>query len=337
MAGRARAGTVLFRVAGGAGIGFGHVMRALSLARALRVPARLSLRGGPVAWRVALEGGAVLDDCRRARDLDAAGARLLVLDDPSARAARAWVAAARRLSMPSVSLHDLGLARVPSDLAVDASVGRTRGSWPAPRVLLGPEFTVLDPEIARLNRRPRMPARGQRVIVALGGGSLGRAAVHLGRELQRALPGTTVLVAPGFVAGSIAVAGVRCVAPSHFRRELAHATVAVLGGGVSLAEACALGIPAVGVAVVAGQVPTVRAFARRKLALDGGRLANQSPEAAVRVAQRVVGKVERLLEDQTMLGKMARTGRATIDGRGADRVADAIRRLTARGAGPLTG
>ena len=42
--------------------------------------------------------------------------------------------------------------------------------------------------------------------------------------------------------------------------ELARAGVAVVGGGVSLYEACAHGVAAVGVPVVAAQRPTVAAF-----------------------------------------------------------------------------
>ena len=45
--------------------------------------------------------------------------------------------------------------------------------------------------------------------------------------------------------------------------EMARASVAVVGGGVSLYEACAHGVAAVGVPVVAAQRPTVSAFVER--------------------------------------------------------------------------
>jgi len=60
--------------------------------------------------------------------------------------------------------------------------------------------------------------------------------------------------------------GIEVVAPQRFRAALAQATVAVVAGGTTLYEACALGTPVVAVPVVPGQATTVRRFVRAGLA-----------------------------------------------------------------------
>ena len=61
-------------------------------------------------------------------------------------------------------------------------------------------------------------------------------------------------------------AGIDVGAAGAFRAALAQATVAVVAGGTTLYEACALGTPVVAVPVVPGQTTTVRRFVRAGLA-----------------------------------------------------------------------
>jgi spore coat polysaccharide biosynthesis predicted glycosyltransferase SpsG len=103
---------------------------------------------------------------------------------------------------------------------------------------------------------------------------------------------------------------------------MARASVAVVGGGVSLYEACALGTPAIGVPVVAAQRPTVAAFAARGAARGLTR-----GVSAGRVADECVS----LLSDAAMRRHLSRMGRRLIDGRGAFRAAAAVARLASAG------
>jgi spore coat polysaccharide biosynthesis predicted glycosyltransferase SpsG len=315
--------TVVFRVAAGPRVGFGHLVRCRSLARALGVAPAVSIRGTAatrrrarqLGWRV-LPGGL--------RDLARRRPAVLVIDDPGQAAAAAWVRTARRLGIAVASIHDLGLAPVPADLSIDGSVGRTANCGRRAR-LRGPRFAVLDPGVATARRHSRPADARPRVLVALGGGARGqRHAVTLGRALTAAHPLLEVRVASGFTAASpgSGVTRVRRVwAPNGLAGELHRATVAIVAGGVTLYEACALGVPVVATAVTAPQAATIRAMSRAGAAVSGGRLDRG------RDARRVAAAATALLDDALARRTLGRRGRALVDGHGAWRVAAAVRRL----------
>jgi hypothetical protein len=104
--------------------------------------------------------------------------------------------------------------------------------------------------------------------------------------------------------------------------ELAACDVAVVGGGVSLYEACARGVAAVGVPVVVPQRPTVRGFVLAGAARGD---ASRAPDV-----ERVARDVVQLLRSQSLRNALVGQGRKLVDGRGAERVADAIRHAIGR-------
>ena len=318
-AGARRRSTVAFRVAAGPRQGFGHLVRATVLARRLGVTSVVSPRGGAAAARIARSLGCRVVRGRPADVLRASGAGLLVLDDPVTHAARPWRLAAARAGVPVASLHDLGRGHVAADLTVDGSLSRRRGT---PRATLcGPAFCILDPRV----RRSRRPGRRPQVVIALGGGPRATAGRRLARAIRRRRPDVTVHVAPGFVRPITGEQRRRVdgpMSPARLLDELARATVAITGGGVTLYEACAMGVPVVAVAVVAGQRPTVRAFVRRRLAVAGGEGGTMERRAA--------SAVLRLLDDPRRRRSLSREGRRRFDGLGAVRVAAALRALMRR-------
>ena len=88
-------------------------------------------------------------------------------------------------------------------------------------------------------------------------------------------------------------------------------------------RAAALGVPAVAVAVVPAQQPTVRGLARRRAVVDGGALYTADAPARIsRVASALIAAPARC-------DALARTARQLVDGRGAERIAAALRRLAA--------
>lgn len=305
-------------------MGFGHVVRSRALARAIGAPHVVALRGtAATAGSVRAMGATVI-----ARSQDAIAAfrpEIVVIDDPSASEADRAMRMARALAVPVASVHDLGLAHVASDLVIDASV--IAGMRPRGVDLAGPRFTVLDPELIRL-RLPRGSRRPDSVLIALGGGAhVLRYGSTLAFGICDALPAARVVVAPGFAAGARPVlppGAAWLPEPRALPRALARCAVAVVGGGVTVAEACALATPVVAVAVVPAQRRTIQQFARAGAVIDGGRV------DAPGTARRVAAAVARLFGAAPQVRQMTARARGLVDGRGASRVASALTDLALR-------
>lgn len=312
---------ILFRAAAGPRRGFGHLVRCRSLARALGVRPLVCVRGTRETRDAALMLGCDVVTGPPARLLRNLGTDLLVVDDPVASHAAAWIAAARSARILVVTIHDLGLGSPTGDLVVDGSV--TRAARRARRQgTAGPAFAILDPSVSAL--REGTPSR-RGVLVALGGGPHEETVRDLVIAIARRTPFVEVRVAGGFASpdGSepaSAPANVKWLGPvADLPAQLSRAQVAVVGGGISLYEACAVGTPAVGVPVVPAQRPTVAGFIGRGAAL-GIRRAGVHPA-------RLAADVERMLRDDGLRRRIARTARRLVDGRGAHRAARAIAQL----------
>src|SRR5690349_3330875 len=97
---------VLFRVAAGPQVGFGHLARSRSLARALGVPPRVSIRGSLRTKATAATLGWDVVDLSSSEELAGLNADLIVVDDPLRSEADKWVGKARRIGVPVASVHD---------------------------------------------------------------------------------------------------------------------------------------------------------------------------------------------------------------------------------------
>ncbi|MEZ5316956.1 MAG: glycosyltransferase [Vicinamibacterales bacterium] len=313
---------VLFHVAAGPRLGFGHLVRCGVLARALGGRARLSLHGTAATRRVARRRGWILAD-RGVRAL-APEIDLLVVDDPSALRALTWVRRAHRRGLRVATFHDMGIGRVASDLTIDGSLAPARDGRRAD--LQGPRYAVLGsrPGAARRRSSDRRPLD---VVVALGGGAhVRRLGARLARAIRQSDPRARVAIAAGLtgLTPPVLPAGCRWLPSSaDLATALGAATVAVAAGGLTLQEACALGTPVVATAVVPAQRPAIRAWAAAGAVLDAGRATR--PQDVTRVAALVAA----LLADPRRRVALGRRARRLIDADGATRVARALRALVA--------
>ena len=311
--------TVLFRLAAGPRVGFGHVARCRALSGSLGVPPRLPGRGSGATTRAVQRLGLELVPGGLAAIARLTPA-MIVVDDPSAAHARPWVDGARRRGIPVAALCDGGVGRVDADLVIDGSVRATRTSR---RQLAGPRYAVVDARVTT-ERRAR-PRSGRRVCIAVGGGAHVFSQVPpLVAALARREPGLRIDVAPGFTnRRRPAQEAGQGIAPGALASTPPAPDPAVVAGGLTAYEACALGVPAVAVAVVPAQQPTVRGLARRRAVVDGGALYTAGAPARIsRVASALIAAPARC-------DALARTARQLVDGRGAERIAAALRRLAA--------
>ncbi len=306
-------------------IGGGHMMRCLTLASVLRS------RGHDVSFVMQRSGmlGPVRDAGVPLVELDAAQAGLeeviaakpdwIVVDHYGLDGE--WVRHARD-ALPRVSvlaMDDLDDRNWQADLVLDpARVRGGRRRFPVQGTLDGPGFALLRPEFA-VQRDEALERRGSRVerVVILPG--LMDAAGLAPRALD-ALKGRDVDVRVIMGASSQSRAAVEARVAIQERREViydaqdmaAHmvwADLCIGAGGGTAWERCALGLPTVAVAVAENQRPGIAA-----LEDAGGIIAAQLDDD-------LAGKVD---EAEMQLGALSQAAAALCDGRGAERVADAI-------------
>ncbi|MDH4064135.1 MAG: hypothetical protein OEW19_07020 [Acidobacteriota bacterium] len=318
---------VVFCAAAGPRLGFGHLVRCRSLARALGVEPVIALRGSRRTRDRATAMGGIVVDVSSAASLRALEPSLVVIDDPSATHAGRWLRRARTAGVPVATVHDLGLAYVASDVLIDGSL-RTGAAPTGSDVLAGPAYAILDPGVERTRHIRRRP-RPTRIFIALGGGHhIHAAAATLTSALARRLPRSDIRVARGFCPprGLPSLArGTWIEAPNGLAGELAEASVAIVAGGVTLYEACALGVPVVAVAVTAAQHQTIRAAACHGAAIDGGALPLDA-----RRGNDIAEAAARLLTNRARCARQSRAARRLVDARGAYRVAARLRALARR-------
>ena len=98
---------VLFRAAAGPTVGFGHLVRCRSIARALGVIPTVSLRGSRETASTASMRGFEVRKGGVALLRGTSRPDVLVIDDPMAQHAERWVRRAREARVPVDTLHDV--------------------------------------------------------------------------------------------------------------------------------------------------------------------------------------------------------------------------------------
>jgi spore coat polysaccharide biosynthesis predicted glycosyltransferase SpsG len=328
---------VLFRVAAGPLVGYGHLRRAVSLARALGVRPVVSLRGGAAASDVARRLGCRVVTGSANSVLAAERVAVVIVDMPSGDAARGWVAAARRAGARVVGVADNGIGCVDGDMTIDGGAAATQARRTTD--LRGPRYAILDPRLLTARSRRR---RANTVFIALGGGSRQRLANRAAAELLHRRPDVRVRIASGFAPtaamhhegheghdgrSNVARGDARIVhvpAKRSLAHELASCSVAIVGGGVTLYEACALGTPTVGLPVVRAQRTAIDACAAR------GAIVAARARTGVQTARAAAGLALGLLDSPSSRRRLSAAGRQLVDGLGAARIARLVTQRTGR-------
>ncbi|MBC2836301.1 UDP-2,4-diacetamido-2,4,6-trideoxy-beta-L-altropyranose hydrolase [Paragemmobacter straminiformis] len=359
------AASVAFRVDAAVHIGSGHVMRCLTLADALAARGHecnflCRDHAGHMADAILARGHGVhllptRDEARRdgwlgvdpAEDaaqslgvLERLGAGWLVVDHYALDAA--WERAVAGASMRVMAIDDLADRAHVVDMLVDPMPGHDAATHAGKatagcNLLLGPDYALLSPAFAgereqSLARRAK-PQLG-RVMVAMGGYDPADVTGRVLSVLTGALPQVEVDVVLGAQAVHLdrmrARAGgpVRLhVATPHMARLLRECDLVIGAGGTSAWERCCLGVPSLMVQLADNQTEVIGSLVRQgaALALGGVDDAMEARLLAALVA----------CADGAVLATMSAAAARVTDGRGVERVCDAMAAmaLTVRRAG----
>jgi len=330
---------ILFVVDAGPTVGGGHVMRSLTLARALQAQGATYAFVGPPALSELLDAFSPESARIAAEDLAAAIAHeafdAVVFDhyglsEPDHRA----IAQGR----PVLVIDDLADRPLGADIVLDAGPARRAEDYlglvpEAVRLLLGPGFAAVRPEFAAL-REPALAWRGepvQRILIAMGltdvGGITARVAELVRLRAQDAGLDIVLGAAAPSLPGLSKVARrdgrlMLHVDTPHMARLTAEADIGVGAPGSSTWERCVLGLPSVLVVLAENQRPAARAMAERGAAL------------VVDIADPDFGTgfdraLWRLLRDAELRRDLARKSAEICDGLGAGRTAETFLALIA--------
>ncbi|WP_337186518.1 UDP-2,4-diacetamido-2,4,6-trideoxy-beta-L-altropyranose hydrolase [Phenylobacterium sp.] len=330
---------ILFVVDAGPTVGGGHVMRSLTLARAMAAQGAAFAFVGPPALAGVLDAFAPDAERIAAEDLAAAAVREAFdavafdhygLSEPDHRA----MAQGR----PVLVVDDLADRPLGADVVADAGPARRAEDYlglvpETTRLLLGPEFAAVRPEFAAL-REPALAWRGepvQRILVSMGLTDVDGVTARIVEAVRPRLQDAGLDIVLG--AGAPSLAGLAKIArrdtrlllhvdTPHMARLTAEADIGIGAAGSGAWERCVLGLPSILVVLADNQRPNARALAEREAAivLD---LADRDFDAAMDRA------LWRLLRDADLRRDLARRSAETCDGLGAGRMAETFLRLIA--------
>ncbi len=331
------------RTVAGPSIGFGHLRRSVTLARMLSdVLLPLFLCDPMDHWtqdEVAQQGWSFeLLDMRNLWFNNSMPAGVLI-DTREETGLLSLISEARTRSIPILSIHDLGLNPLPSDVAIDGSIFPVTRDFPRRDTAFytGTAYLVLDPKFSLLHQQhKRIRERVQSVVVNLGGGDSRRYFEKVLVGLQSWNREVDVIGFPGFTDWGQEQFAEKNWKPLTFRwaskaeaveRLLFRADLAITAGGLASFEALCIGTPLLALSYDGFQHFTISMLAKAGACIDLGEGDSVRPESIPPILNsldEVPGQRERL----------SFRGRQIVDGRGAERVSRVIRRLMGESAVP---
>ena len=328
---------VVFRVAGGPYIGFGHLRRCWTLASLLREQAVdvQFVAASPEAGAILTGAGFAVNIEAHPDSLDqtfralrkAPPPMVCVVDDPYVPTA--GLLAVRQYA-PALCIDDTCERFFPVDLVVNGSVGAETLPYhgePDTRYLLGPSYILLRRSFARDPNRSAPPKAIHRVLVLMGGGETETLTQEIVMVITGLLPDVFVDVVSGPFGTLPAFDGPRYRhvtvhrAPDDLRSFMLDADLAVSGGGQTAYELAATATPTLGIRLARNQAINLRGLAEAGALKDLG-----SPDDSG-FDRRLADALLNLVHDRGARQMMGTSGRRLVDGRGAERVVTYLKAL----------
>jgi spore coat polysaccharide biosynthesis predicted glycosyltransferase SpsG len=245
------------------------------------------------------------------------------------------VAEARRHGVPVVSIHDLGLLPLASDVVIDGSIVSAACVYPEckARCFTGTRYLVLGEACARFHKQPkRLHPRITKVVINLGGGNGCKIFRTILKGLRAINSPLEVVGIPGFCSwGQEQLAGGRWH-PLRFRwasreadavRMMFKADLVISAGGLAAYEALCVGTPLCALSRDRHQARTVQAMARAGACLDLG-------GSALLKSSDILNRFRALDQNPGLRRRMSLRGRRLVDGQGSQRVAHILRSVIER-------
>jgi spore coat polysaccharide biosynthesis predicted glycosyltransferase SpsG len=262
------------------------------------------------AWELLPDPAAILIDTRLAGGLDS----LITM------------AATRKI--PVISIHDLGLNMLPSNIIIDGSIAPADGRslHAEATYYTGTDYMILDPVYRGLylqNRTTR--EKIQSIFINLGGGNSAKyyskvleSLLLWGREVE-------VIGVPGFTSWGQEKFAQKYLSPLRFRwedqhveRHLFRADLAITAGGIAAYEALCAGTPLLALSYDHLQQITIRRLRDLEACIDLGPGDEVSP-------MELSGILSRIETDADKRRLLSCHGRQIVDGQGCERIARIIR------------
>ena len=343
---------IVFRADASQTLGTGHVMRCLTLAEALRDEgwtAEFICReaNGDLSDFVENKGFPVHRlpaDCIPEEDARQSAAYLqhqrpdwLVVDNYALDAA--WERQLRPYAQRRLVIDDLADRPHDCDLLLDQNLAddNTRYDSLVPAhclKLLGPKYALLRPEFAEARATlPERTGRVERLLVSFGGSDESNETAKVldaltGFDLPSADLSAAIVVGKSYPYRAELEA--RCrnnpklelhVQTGDMAALMARADLALGAGGSTTWERSCLGLPSLVVSTADNQIPVAESAARHGAQIYLGKAADVS-------AAQWASALAFALDYPAVLRNLAQAGTALVDGRGAARVARALRNLS---------
>jgi spore coat polysaccharide biosynthesis predicted glycosyltransferase SpsG len=339
-------GSIFFRVDGGRTVGMGHVVRCLFLARALRDLHRFSIsflmsqdavgiaRVRESGWPVVQVGTAsftgrehddVLSDFSPG---DGRNPNALIIDLAGGVSAKALRSLREKHPRTLIILIDTNCSGcLEADLVVGPMPGISASSGTETREdrYEGPQYAILDPAFAQVQRTDLGARDLPRVLVTMGGSDPSGLTLQTLRALD-AMPEafeTTVALGPAFLHEPELTGWLQSARRQYeVRREnsllsLVGAGLAVFSFATTAYELAAAGLPGVALAISKDHAGDAEIFSRNGSIVNLGWFSEVS-------AEQIQSAVRQLLHDPARRLTMTQRGRELVDGKGAERVANLI-------------
>lgn len=240
-----------------------------------------------------------------------------------------------------VSMDDIGEGRIYADLLVNVIHHPVRPTGAVYREVNDLNYVVLRPEFEEAHRvKKEIPDRASKLLVSQGGSDTFGGVVELAKALQLLPEFVDIHIVMGAAFGHEAdllsvvnTSGHRFVLERDVQDMaglMRKMDVAITGGGKTLFELAAVGVPMIAVTEEPRELETMNIVARHVLCEN---LGWRRQVGADKIAQ----TVELLLGDRQRRVSMSQSGKQCVDGRGAWRTAELIGRTVREKRGQVGG